>query len=311
MAKSDLRCCVTILFVFCVFHSNALALAVKNRNDVGVVKTKRYVVQVRDQECEPCPVGTFIKNCTGCPPGFCHNTSLCMLCVFNTYNNATNATECKPCPRGEVSMPGATHCRACPSGTEHQSNLTNLCDPCSPGWYNPNPASFCKPCNPGYESKMGSTSCSKCLSGSFNPFKGRPCLPCGVGKYNPESGATEVTQCIDCPGGYFCPYLETSQPQPCPPDYYCKPKSSQPTACQDLFESSSMSEDCQPKITLYLIILAGVAALIVFIAVFVYVRTRKPGGENKKGSSTNVANQVPMESDKLIPVPTGPVYEGL
>jgi len=299
-----------MLFVLFVLQLNAFPLTVKNRNEVGLLKAKRYVVQVRDQEeCQPCPAGTYQKNCTDCPPGFCSNISLCLPCRFNTFNNVTNATECKPCPRGEVAMPHATSCKPCPPGTEHQSNLTNLCDPCSPGWFNPNPGNFCKPCNPGYESKVGSTSCSKCLSGSFNPFKGRPCLPCGVGKYNPESGATDATQCIDCPGGYFCPYLETSQPQPCPPDYYCKPKSSQPTACQDLFESSSMSEDCQPKVTLYLIILAGVAAVIVFIGVVVCVRTRKSVVE-KKGSTTNVA-QVPMESDKLIPVPTGPVYEGL
>jgi len=121
--------------------------------------------------------------------------------------------------------------------------------------------------------------------------------------YNPASGATSYTACLICPGGYYCSSATTSTPEPCPENSYCSAGSVSPNACPLLFQSDKASENCQPKATLYLMILAGVGVLVLTVSVIVCVRA---GGKANGGPESKT--KPPTETDRLIPEP---VYQGL
>jgi len=247
-------------------------------------------------------------NCTQyCPLGSCPIGINCSLCSTGTYNDQYNCTSCKSCGPGKVALQGSLNCTSCEPGSTNNS-ISSECVYCSPGSWSANPTLPCQPCAAGYYTpNVGSTKCSECVPGSYNPISGQPvCYPCGTGKYNPSSRSTSITACLVCPGGYYCPRMTTSTPEPCPSDHYCPAGTSQPSSCPLLFQSGRSSETCQPKATLYLLLLGGVAALVVIVAVVVCVRA----GRVKAGPESK--SKQPTESDRLIPQPRdGPVYEGL
>jgi len=267
--------------------------------------------------CVPCNPGSYsgsfsvdgmILNCSRyCNLGFCPIGVNCTLCPTGTFNDKLNASSCLSCGVGKVSQRGSLNCTSCQPGSTTNLNASS-CVLCSAGSFSNNPDNPCQPCSPGYYSAQpGSTVCSGCQSGSYNPLFGQTvCFPCGKGKYNPSSYSTSITACLVCPGGYYCPELRTATPVPCPSDNFCPAGASEPSSCPLLFKSDESSENCQPKATLYLLLLGGVAALVVIVATVVCIRA----GKSKSGPESK--SKQPTETDRLIPQPRdGPVYEGL
>lgn len=295
----------------------------------GPLQVQSYSVRIFDEQenvrnssaltCIVCNPGSYSGsfsvegkqyNCSQyCSFGSCPIGVNCSLCPSGTYNSQPNSTVCISCGPGRISQmkQGSVNCTSCRPGSTNNSD-SSQCVPCSAGFYSQNPAISCQPCSAGYFSRnSGSTRCSECLPGSYNPKLGQSfCSPCGTGKYNPSSRSTSITACLVCPGGYYCPDIATSTPIPCPADNYCSAGSSGPNSCPLLFQSDRSSESCQPKATLYLLLLGGVAALVVIVAVIVCIRA----GRSKSGPESK--SKQPAETDRLIPQSRdGPVYEGL
>jgi len=250
----------------------------------------------------------LLDNCSQyCYEGSCPIGISCTKCSAGTYNDKNNSTRCFPCGAGGVSPEGAVNCTACGMGQTNNAG-SDHCIPCSQGFFNDHPHSSCERCPAGqYSNISGATKCADCPSGSYNPLTAQSiCFPCGTGHYNPATSTISSTACLVCPGGYYCPDLMTSTPEPCPPNSFCPAGASAPRECPLLFQSEKASENCQPKATLYLLLLAGVAVLVVLVSIIVCIRA----GKSKSGpeSKTKQSN----ESDRLIPEPRdGPVYEGL
>jgi len=300
---SPLRFCVTALFILCLYvsESNQLSITVSDVDDGQEV-------------CRFCPIGTYsgtftnqegkIENCSiVCEGGSCPAASNCTDCAAGTYSDMEKSTACLQCDVGFVSREGAYNCSGCPAGSSSNSDNTG-CAQCSPGTVNPQTGAICLHCPMGtFFPSFGGEVCQDCPKGTFASEMGRTaCTPCGIGSYNPEITQTESSACLICPTGYYCPFVATDEPQPCPADSYCKAGASQPTSCQALFESDPTSESCQPKPTLYLLMLAAIAAIVVVAGVIVCLRNSR-----KKSQSRAFP-----ESARLIPEPKhGPVYQGL
>ena len=194
---------------------------------------------------EPCPAGYY------CPKGTTTPT-LCPEGYFREYPGAQAATDCTTCPPGNYCVSGITTPFACPTG--------NYCPlgvqapiPCPVRTYNDqtgadNP-NFCKICPPGY----------LCSTTGISTYTSHPCAPwyfciqgatgkinCPPGTYTYAINAGSTKDCLDCPGGFYCPANSTqiiSCPLgtycpggndlywPCPPGYICNPETSDPVPC--------------------------------------------------------------------------------
>lgn len=76
-------------------------------------------------------------RCEVCSPGWCTNTTYCILCPEGTYSNRTNSTECPACPDGFIAKnKNTTKCSSCRAG-ETSSPSHTVCHSCSPGTANP------------------------------------------------------------------------------------------------------------------------------------------------------------------------------
>jgi len=267
--------------------------------------------------CVGCLAGSFSGsfsvdgkpyNCSQyCPLGSCPIGISCTNCSTGTYSDQNNSSKCLPCGVGEVSQVGAVNCTSCGMGQTNNEDSSS-CILCTAGYFNDHLHSSCRRCPVGQFSNIsGATKCADCPSGSYNPLRGQPnCLPCGIGYYNPFPTAITQAACLICPGGYYCPYGMTSTPEPCPENSFCPAGASGPRQCPLLFQSEKASENCQPKATLYLLLLASVAALVILVSVIICIRA----GKNKSGPESKTKQ--PTESERLIPPPRdGPVYEGL
>jgi len=286
------------------------------------------IVQINDETekpfngtCEPCPIGTFsnnfsrITNCTDyCVDGYCPRNLTCASCKPGSASNVTNATFCQACQPGYIAAySGEITCSPCDVGQTNNS-FSTACNPCPAGSHATNPGSECSLCPRGYYSGEGSASCSVCPPGTYNPARGSAiCHTCGAGRWNPEPCSTSATACLDCPIGYYCPSAATSTPQTCPANFFCTAGSSEPVACQLLFESNEAAASCHAKITVWVLVTVGGVVFVVLIVGFIWLRNRAAAAPpTLRQKETLKAKKFSSENDRLIPPSTdGPVYAGL
>lgn len=139
-------------------------------------------VRITEQnECSPCPAGTF-KPLVGFLP--------CIPCPIGTYRDAASAaTECLPCPLNtHAPVEGLTACLGatdpCPSAGEY-ANDEGVCTPC--------------PANSEFSTANGlftNASACACLAG-YSGQLGGPCVPCNHYTYKDTVGSAPCTQCHD------------------------------------------------------------------------------------------------------------------
>ena len=60
-----------------------------------------------------------------------------------------------------------------------------------------------------------------CPTGTYCPVGSVTPTACAPGKFSATTGNFNVTQCVTCTPGYYCPYANTSTPIICPSGYYC------------------------------------------------------------------------------------------
>ena len=176
-----------------------------------------------------CPDGKFRKDtgarnssdCTSCPPG-----SYCKSGVTTPFNCTTGHY----CPLGiQVPLP-------CPMYTyndQQNADNPNACKICPAGY-------FCSttgisyytdyPCSPGYFCIQGATAKLNCPPGTITYSKNagsiKDCLNCPGGNYCPAN----TTNMIPCPLGTYCPGGNDFY-WPCPPGYICNNETKTPVPC--------------------------------------------------------------------------------
>jgi len=210
---------------------------------------------VIDQQCVPCPPGTYYdlaggKKCTKCPIGH--------------YNSESARLACNKCPiiqdkEGVTESEGATSDRECKEMCEaghYLDQFTELCLPCGHGRYQENKGKFgCDLCEVGKTTRtknaLSKDECrDDCPDGQQLSFTGE-CETCPVGTYrtqglhrgcqNCQSGRTSLrpgstseadcsvpvcvagqflnatdNQCQACPIGTFQPEEQQTQCIECP-----------------------------------------------------------------------------------------------
>lgn len=126
-----------------------------------------------------------------------------------------------------------------------------------------------------------------------------------------------ASQCLDCPGGYYCPDNMTVTPISCPSGSCCPKGCSDPITCSFLHDAGSGQtvsiycsanvitlQKCEPTAALYVLIAFGVV-LVILIMVGVW---RLAAYRHKKEK----ARERKLEIEQLIPKPPdGPQYTGL
>ena len=183
----------------------------------------------------PCPPGTYgtitrlqqLSSCTDCPSGsFCSsygavNTSgLCSpgyACFERSSTSTpTNSIEGIVCPIGTFCPRGSSIPINCTAGSYCASALLEApTGYCYGGYFCTSSSSVPNPVN-----AINGNICpagSYCTNGSYVP------ISCPTGTYNQQSGASVLSQCLQCKSGYYCNITGTilSTLSLCWEGYYC------------------------------------------------------------------------------------------
>ena len=181
----------------------------------------------QNEECKPCPAGTFYSRLLGDPA--------CLRCPNNMWSES-GADNCLLCPPSSAG-PGGTGLDGCKCGIglEMQVLQNNpYCVACKPGKYSNQ--GVCVPCwNGTYNTQVGSGVCYQCPSYAVAWGGATACTTCVMGKVPSRDGGS----CVACPAGYYCGVgvlyacplgsysIKTgltlkSQCPACPRNYFCR-----------------------------------------------------------------------------------------
>ncbi|XP_071958738.1 uncharacterized protein [Antedon mediterranea] len=199
-----------------------------------------------DQD-NPCPGGTFTEEegatsqdfCKDCPAGYycTSGTDTPLPCLQGTYNPSIgqNAlTDCRNCTAGSactrtglvepdsVCEPGY-YCPEglddpftypCPAGTYtdyHNLTASFQCDPC--------PVQFACPIGTGGVNQAP----EECAPGYYCSLstQHRTQHPCPAGSYSNKTNLGAVSECYECPRGYYCIEASTEPVLECVTGHYC------------------------------------------------------------------------------------------
>lgn len=255
--------------------------------------------------CVACPAGRTGTGCSGCPiAGQCPHVGACAWCRPGTANSRAGG-ECETCATGYVSGTiGALTCLPCPRGYEASSDSTE-CLVCSAGTYNPDLAGQCIACEPGsyWGFPMG-VRCLACKAGSYSSTpSATTCKPCGQGFYNPTTGSSNVSACLPCPSGTYCPDELNTLPKDCPVGSYCPAQARAAISCGTFKTSKSKASSCFFTDSFYVVISAGalLVVLIIVVAAICFIKHRRQHHQA----------QFEQDNRRLLPdsLP-GPVYGG-
>ncbi|XP_023933458.1 uncharacterized protein LOC106181652, partial [Lingula anatina] len=182
-------------------------------------------------ECTVCQIGHYCDNETTsetmmltekrCPAGrYClpglHSESNALNCSKGMYCPEATVEEIN-CPVGTINRvtngPDISACEPCPAGYYCLEGVFVESGMCDPGYY----------CDSPITNVYGS---SPALIGPYGPRQ----AACPEGTYSNVSATPNVTMCLTCPRGYYCP-VASIDPTDCPRGYYCVDGSSKPEPC--------------------------------------------------------------------------------
>ena len=202
----------------------------------------------------PCPVGyyclanTIYSTQYGCPPGYYNPTpsgtsnSSCLACPASKYCSTAGISSVTSlicaagfycsgsaivsmpmpssgyggvCVRGQFCPADSSAPTSCTGGKYcAKSQLSVESGDCTEGYYCTLASTVPTP-NDGV---MGNI----CPAGYYCPVGTTVQIACGLGTYLPYTGAVSVSECIECPPGYYCNSLGISFPTTvCPVGYIC------------------------------------------------------------------------------------------
>ncbi|XP_046564960.1 major surface trophozoite antigen 11-like [Haliotis rubra] len=233
--------------------------------------------------CEQCPEGTY-QNETG--------STQCLACPIGTYQPNTGSADCIACNTGYttkytrtiaesdclvVCTPGEVRsasnvCQKCTAGTYQSNSGQETCTNCSVGTYQPaSGATSCVSCDEGYTtSSTGTGLANECLivckAGQYRSARDT-CLDCEYGQYQPDTGAEA---CLSCPSK-----LTTS--------------SRGSTSAKDCIDPEAGGSEANTALTTGITAassIAGIIALLFFVAVFFILCRRRRRGQRSRSNST-------------------------
>ncbi len=156
-------------------------------------------------ECANCNAGYKLDNnnktCTACPAGYIsHNNGAtdCTQCTAGTAANALiGATGCIDCTTpGTYSGAGATSCSTCVAGTyANAATKATGCIACFSGAATRCPAGSTAK-NSCFSGAVPEGNDCKCNAGKY--LNNGSCMDCPAGTYRSTSGATSISDCLDC-----------------------------------------------------------------------------------------------------------------
>ena len=160
----------------------------------------------------------YLYECNSCTPGmYCPNygmTAPAGNCSARYYcaENATTATPTdgstgNKCPVGHYCPEGSPAPIQCEPGTYTDTKLNEVCLTCTAGYY----------CT------MGSNP-QACPAGYYCPDgTGHVWQSCPAGTFSGTTGLSNVTECTQCTGGYYCDVKNlTTEAGQCDAGYYCR-----------------------------------------------------------------------------------------
>lgn len=213
--------------------------------------TSQYYCAFRSTDPQECSVGYE------CPSGTRSDTEF--PCAEGDYSDEPLLADCKTCPAGsechnaaqdkntlcpvyKYCLSGTAYGSFCPAGyynneAEGASALSD-CLSCDAGFYCVDGRKS-GVCEPGYWCKGGSPTPTPADGSSYGELcpKGNYCekgvstpTKCPDGKFRRDKGGRQITDCTDCPPGFYCEINDTT-PKSCPKGYYCPQGSQAPTPC--------------------------------------------------------------------------------
>ncbi|GKT35455.1 uncharacterized protein PTSG_02037, partial [Aduncisulcus paluster] len=179
-------------------------------------------------------------------------------CAYGTYNDSTGSTMCYQCPAGKKCHDPAATPSSCSIG-EYSLLGDAVCHPCPAGFYCTDPSLAPVPCGVGkYGYKLFAediSDCKDCPTGMFcppgtfllenNAQQGNLHLVepgsyissgasvrvmCPENFYFKGTDASQSSDCVACPDGFFC-LGGISEPVLCPPGFYCDCGGSSDASC--------------------------------------------------------------------------------
>ena len=165
--------------------------------------------------------------------------------TYSTYVSYFNSTFGSSCTAGNYCPTGSTLPLTCDAGYYCPSILMSVRGPaCQAGYYCAGGANTSTP--------IDGTTGNICPGGSYCPAGSLDPSPCPLGTFLNSTGASDSSNCTDCPpgmycgtlgaayptgscsAGYYCPgAVQTAQPinYICPLGYYCPAGTQQPHKC--------------------------------------------------------------------------------
>ncbi|EDO40915.1 predicted protein, partial [Nematostella vectensis] len=174
-----------------------------------------------------CPLGTFANetgyrnetDCRDCTQGwFCDDLGLeepkgqCMQGYY-CDGRATHSQQ-HPCPKGHICPTGSPAPVPCGPGYHQNETRQWTCKKCPPGFY----------CNDTYGPVVDYAP-FECIEGHYCPEGTRYAtqFKCPPGSFNNQTGTDDVTDCLDCTGGFVCDEWGLVRPNRlCGPGYFCR-----------------------------------------------------------------------------------------
>nr|XP_039248857.1 spore coat protein SP87-like [Styela clava] len=105
----------------------------------------------------------------------------------------------------------------CPTGSGYPR-------PCEPGTFSKEvKQASCDDCTPGYQC-IGVANLTACPEGFYCPAgTGYDLQPCPPGTFKNTTLGSDISACVDCPGGFYCDGEATTNPvKLCKEGYYCR-----------------------------------------------------------------------------------------
>ena len=163
-------------------------------------------------------------------PVVCPAGKYCLAQTSSSNNGSLN------CPAGYysamVGLGAISECTQCPPGKYCAGGLGQPSGNCDAGYFCPKGQST-KTFAADY--KFGGTAGGKCPKGHYCTAGTLAPIPCPVGTYNDDTGKSKSTDCVNCPGGYYCDEVGLtnaiikSRNKVCDAGYYCTGKATTPT----------------------------------------------------------------------------------
>ncbi|XP_070551142.1 signal peptide, CUB and EGF-like domain-containing protein 1 isoform X1 [Ptychodera flava] len=161
----------------------------------------------RASQCSPCPAGKYCLS--GRVDGPCNAGYLCYSGSDTPTPDGSEPLKGELCPFGYYCLEGATNVSVCPVGEvidKRGASSQSDCGGCPAGYNCPPGIVVPQLCDPGFYCQVNEAM-----------------QPCPLYTWSDSVGATNLSTCEPCPGGFVCNMTGMSDYtiRPCPVAHYC------------------------------------------------------------------------------------------